>query len=149
MAKDRFTIGVFAIIFDKQKRVLFCHRRDYDLWNLPGGGLEKGEIPWQGIIREVKEETGLIVKVERLAGIYSKPAKDEIVFQFICNQVGGALAINEEANEIQYFALNKIPKNTAPKQVERIKDFFNNDNKVFLKAQKGMSSIELVKQGKL
>lgn len=150
MAKDKFTIGVFAIILDKQKRILLCHRRDRDLWNLPGGGLEKGEIPWQGVIREVKEETGLIVKIERLAGIYSKPGKDEIVFQFICKKVGGALAINKEADKIQYFAINEIPKNTVPKQVERIKDFFNNDNnKVFLKVQKGMSSIKLVKQGKL
>ena len=52
-----FTIGVFAIIFDDKNRILFCHRRDHDLWNLPGGRLEKGEAPWKGVIREVKEET--------------------------------------------------------------------------------------------
>lgn len=59
-----FKIGVFGIIIDEQNRVLLCHRRDYDLWNLPGGGLEKNEAPWEGVVREVKEETGLRVKVE-------------------------------------------------------------------------------------
>jgi len=35
-----FTIGAFAIIFDDAGRVLLCHRRDIDVWNLPGGGVE-------------------------------------------------------------------------------------------------------------
>ncbi|MFA5994556.1 MAG: NUDIX domain-containing protein, partial [Parcubacteria group bacterium] len=71
--KQAFTIGVFGIIRDEKNRVLLVLRQDYDLWNLPGGGLEKGESPWQGVVREVKEETGLDVEVVRLAGIYSKP----------------------------------------------------------------------------
>ncbi len=45
MNHDTFNIGVFAIIFDRKKRILFCHRTDCDLWNLPGGALEKGEAP--------------------------------------------------------------------------------------------------------
>ena len=59
-----FTIGTFAIIFDDQGRVLLCHRRDLDVWNLPGGGLESGELPTEAVLREVKEETGLKVVVE-------------------------------------------------------------------------------------
>ncbi len=38
-----FRIGVFALIFDDQGRVLLGHRRDIDWWNLPGGGMEAGE----------------------------------------------------------------------------------------------------------
>jgi ADP-ribose pyrophosphatase YjhB (NUDIX family) len=41
--KTRFTIGAFAIVFNDERKVLLCHRRDYDLWNLPGGGVESGE----------------------------------------------------------------------------------------------------------
>ena len=33
-----FSIGAFAILFDDQGRVPLCHRRDRDMWNLPGGG---------------------------------------------------------------------------------------------------------------
>jgi 8-oxo-dGTP pyrophosphatase MutT (NUDIX family) len=50
-----FTIGVFGMITDNEGRVLFCHRRDYDLWNLPGGGVEAGERPWEALVREIKE----------------------------------------------------------------------------------------------
>ena len=60
-------------------RVLLCHRRDHDLWNLPGGALEHGEAPRDGVIREVKEETGLEVEVSGLAGVYSKPEADDVV----------------------------------------------------------------------
>lgn len=57
MTKTGFNIGVFAIVKDEKDRVLLCLRNDYNVWNLPGGGLEAGEAPWQGVIREVKEET--------------------------------------------------------------------------------------------
>jgi 8-oxo-dGTP pyrophosphatase MutT (NUDIX family) len=35
-----------------------CHRRDLDLWNLPGGGVQSGELPTEAVIRETQEETG-------------------------------------------------------------------------------------------
>ena len=122
--KKTFTIGAFAIILDKQKRVLLCHRRDYDLWNLPGGGLEAGEAPWECVVREVKEEVGLKVKVAYLAGIYSKNNSD-IVFSFICKVISGKIKKTSEADEIKYFSFKDIPKNTSPKQVERIKAVLN------------------------
>ena len=55
-----FTIGVFAIILDTNKKILLCHRRDYDLWNLPGGGLEDFESPTNAVKREVKEKRAKI-----------------------------------------------------------------------------------------
>ena len=128
--KQTFTIGVFGIIKDKQNRVLLILRNDYDLWNLPGGGLEKGESPWQGVIREVKEETGLNVSVTRLAGVYSKPDVDEIVFSFECKIIDGELTLNEEAKDFKYFSLQEIPKNSSSKQFERIKDLLEDENKM-------------------
>ncbi|MFA5023062.1 MAG: NUDIX domain-containing protein [Candidatus Paceibacterota bacterium] len=147
--KQTFTIGVFGIIKDDQNRVLLCLRNDYDLWNLPGGGLEKGETPWQGAIREVKEETGLDVEIVKLIGIYSKPDKDEIIFSFECKIIGGEITLNNEAKDIKWFAFDEIPKNTSPKQVERISDLLKNPTGLIMKVQEGESSIELIKQGKL
>lgn len=147
--KQSFTIGVFGIIRDRENRILLCLRNDYDLWNLPGGGLEKGETPWQGVIREVKEETGLDVEIIQLAGIYSKPEKDEIIFSFECKVIGGKITLNEEARDIQYFSFSKIPKNTSLHQVERIQDLLENKDGILLKVQTGKSSLELIKEGKL
>ncbi len=81
--RPEFTIAAFGIIFDKQKRVLLCHRRDCDLWNLPGGGMEHGESPWDCAKRETKEETGLDVEVVKLAGVYGKPENNAVQFSFI------------------------------------------------------------------
>jgi 8-oxo-dGTP diphosphatase len=147
--KCKFTIGVFGIILDKENRILLCHRRDYDLWNLPGGGLENNEAPWDGLIREVKEETGLEVEVMKLTGVYSKPEKNEIVLAFICNVIRGKITINEEADKIKYFKIDNLPKNTIPKQVERIKDAIKNSEATILRIQTGVSSVDLVKELRL
>lgn len=134
-----FAIGVFAIIFDEEGRVLLCHRRDVDLWNLPGGGLEPGEAPWAGVIREVREETGLTVAIERLAGVYVKPEADEIVFSFACTVTGGVPTPTNEADRVEYFPLDGIPPNTSRKQVERVQDAVATRS-VVMKEQRGPSS---------
>jgi 8-oxo-dGTP diphosphatase len=126
-----FTLGSFAIIFDEQGQVLLCHRRDMDLWNLPGGGVESGELPTEAAIREVREETGLEVEITRLVGVYGKSSKDELVFVFTCRIVGGLLSITEESDECKYFSLETIPSNTSPKHVERIQDALSKGQPIF------------------
>lgn len=148
--KPTYSIASFAIILDQQDRVLLCHRRDYDLWNLPGGGVHLNEAPWEGVVREVKEEVGLDVIVERLAGVYSKRHQTDLVFSFVCRITGGEQTLTDEADQIEYFSIEKIPKNTSPKQVERIKDVLDNKNQApVMKVQEGPSSIDLIKEGKL
>jgi 8-oxo-dGTP diphosphatase len=119
-----FSIGAFAIIFDENGSVLLSHRRDIDAWNLPGGRVETRELPNEAVVREVKEETGLEVVIERLVGVYGKADKDEIVFAFVCRVAGGQLVLSDEADQHCFFAIDKIPTNTPPKQTERIQDAF-------------------------
>lgn len=127
-----FSIAAFAIIFNESDQVLLCHRRDKDMWNLPGGGVEKGELPDEAVIREVKEETGLDVEIEKLSGIYGKQYKDELVFTFICRVVGGELTATSESSDIQFFPVDELPGNTLIKHVERITDAkLNNPQPVF------------------
>jgi ADP-ribose pyrophosphatase YjhB (NUDIX family) len=144
-----YTIGVFAIIFDDKKRVLFCHRTDRDIWNLPGGRFEKGETPWEGVIREVKEETGFNVEVKKLTGIYSKPHEDDVAIQFMCNVIGGEMKTNKEADKIRYFAFEEIPSNTVSKQVERVKDVIDVPDKIHLKKQIGKPAKQLIEESLL
>lgn len=146
MKKNTFTIGVFGIILDEASRVLLCHRCDYDFWNLPGGALESGEAPWDGVVREVKEETGLDVEVTRLFGVYSKPDVDDVVFTFLCTVTGGAVTLNDEADAIEYFAFPDIPKNTAPKQVARIQDVLHNPHATLFRVQQGPSAKDTFKK---
>ncbi|MFN2285790.1 MAG: NUDIX hydrolase [Anaerolineae bacterium] len=137
-----YTIGAFAIIFDADGRVLLCHRRDMDLWTLPGGGMESGELPTHAVIREVKEETGLDVIVGRLVGVYGKPDRDDLVFAFACDVTGGQLTETDESDACRYFALDDIPLNTNPKQVERVYDAVKPADQPIFKLQEGLASRE-------
>ena len=111
--------------------------------------MENGESPWDGLKREVTEETGLEVEISKLAGVYSKLDKNEVVFSFICKKVGGEITINDEADKIEFFQIDKLPPNTSAKQIERIKDAITNYRDAIFKVQTGKSSIELIKEGKL
>lgn len=139
-----FTIGAFAIILDQQGRVLLCHRRDLDAWNLPGGGVESGELPTEAVVREVREETGLHVAVERLVGVYGKADKDELVFSFTCLVTGGHLTTTDEADECRFFTVEEIPANTSPKQVERIHDTMRSGDQPVFRRQTAPSTREML-----
>jgi len=134
-----FRIGVFALIFNHEKQILLGHRRDIDWWNLPGGGMESGETVDEALSREVREETGLEVKVEQLVGVYSKPQKQEVVLTFLCQAIGGTLQPTEEACESRYFSLDALPGNTLPKHRQRIEDALLNQQTAVIRAQHSSS----------
>jgi 8-oxo-dGTP diphosphatase len=131
-----FRIGVFALIFNDEKQILLAHRRDIDWWNLPGGGVESGETIDEALCREVCEETGLEIKVERLVGVYSKPQKQEVVLTFLCQVIGGTLHATEETRESRYFAPGALPENTLPKHRQRIQDALLNQQSAVICAQR-------------
>lgn len=138
--KQTFTIGVFALIKDEQNRVLLALRTDRNWWNLPGGSLEAGEAPWEGVVREVREETGLDVSVQRLLGVYSKIDKNDLVLSFECQVLGGELTLNDEAADLKYFAVNELPEKLYRNHRERIEDYFlNNNQQIFFKRQSSES----------
>jgi ADP-ribose pyrophosphatase YjhB (NUDIX family) len=70
---------------------------------------------WEGVKREVHEETGLDVEVEQLAGIYYTPRQNQIAFSYFCSIIGGKLMVNEESDAFKYFALVEIPENFPPR----------------------------------
>jgi mutator protein MutT len=122
------TIGAFTIILDQEtNKFLLCHRRDKDLWNLPGGRAEDGEAPWEAALREIKEEVGLTtITLKTLVGVHFKPESNDLVFTFVAQKTVETPAISDEADRIEYFSIHEIPANTSPKQRDRIIEFFKN-----------------------
>lgn len=139
--KHQVTIGCFGIITDGAGRVLLGLRQDSDLWNLPGGGLEPNETPWECVTREIKEETGILSRPRTLFGVYSKPQESDIVFLFICKKIGGKLEVSSEAKELGYFSLDTLPENILPGHKRRIEDYYRNPNALCIQAQYNNCSI--------
>jgi ADP-ribose pyrophosphatase YjhB (NUDIX family) len=135
-----FNLGAFAVILDDQGRVLLCHRTDVDMWNLPGGAVDEGEAPWEALVREVREETGLDVRIEGLAIVDHRPGKGEVVFTFTCAITGGTLTTNEEADQLDWFAPEALPATTAARHVERIGPVVAGVPLPLLRTQHGPSS---------
>jgi 8-oxo-dGTP diphosphatase len=131
----QFRIAVYALIFDSG-RILLALRRDIDWWNLPGGGMENGETVEEAVCREVCEETGLLVIVERLVGVYSKPQKQEIVLTFRCRITGGELTSTEESRECRFFMPTDLPRNTLPKHRQRVEDVLLDQEQAIIRDQR-------------
>ena len=112
------------------------------MWNLPGGGVEPLETPWAAVVREVHEETGLQVTVDRLIGVYTKSRTETLVFSFLCSISSGELRTSDEADEHRYFAIGEIPPNHSPSQRDRLQDFLRAPDRVTLKTQSFPSTRE-------
>jgi mutator protein MutT len=84
-------------------------------WNGPGGKLDPEESPLQGVIREVKEETGLLILEPELRGeidfyFGEKTKPDWITFVFLVTQITGEINPSEEG-ELRWFKIEEIPYN--------------------------------------
>ncbi|MBI4373227.1 MAG: 8-oxo-dGTP diphosphatase [Candidatus Omnitrophica bacterium] len=102
----------------KDGRTLMMHRnkRAGDIhdgkWNGLGGKLDFGETPEEGVIREVKEESGLVIKNPSLRGILTFPAfKDEedwYVYVFVAHEYSGEFAVESREGELKWIEDEKL-----------------------------------------
>ncbi len=101
-----------AVIFNHDKtEVLLTKRRDVPLWVLPGGGIETEETPEVAVLREVFEETGLTVNIERKSGEYYPINRlTSQTYLFECRVVKGLMRLSNETSNINFFPLAHLPR---------------------------------------
>ena len=120
-----------AVILDAQGRILLQEKNFEPGWFLPGGGIDPGEHPEQTLVREVAEETGLIVKPGKVLLIvggeafrYQYPNGDRVEITgpiYRCEVVGRTNApIDIETKRIEYFAREAMPKLRMPYRVDAL-----------------------------
>jgi NAD+ diphosphatase len=107
-----------ALVVDARGRVLLARRRhdpDRGLWDIPGGFLEEGEHPLEGIRRELREETGFEVEpetflcatVDRYGDAFD--ATSTVNLTWIARLVGGTEQPDDDVEELAWFAPNELP----------------------------------------
>ncbi|PAE18094.1 ADP-ribose pyrophosphatase [Virgibacillus sp. 7505] len=77
-------------------------------WEMPGGQVEEGESLEQAAIREVKEESGIDIEVNRFCGVYQNTEKSICNTLFLGKPIGGVCTPSEESLEVGYFPLEEV-----------------------------------------
>ena len=130
-------VTVVVLVFIQQDDAILLARQDYgqQYWSLPGGVMEPGESIDEAAIREVKEETGLDVRLRRVVGLYSKPGEDGLAVCFEGEVIGGTLKADHEITECRYFPHDRLPESIREHLRQRIEDFRGNFSHVVIRTQ--------------
>lgn len=105
--------SVGAIIRNPAGQILFLVRADNGLWDIPAGAIDPGETPAQAVVREVREETGLLVEPVAIAGVFGGQGfrltygdgdvVEYTMIVFECRIVGGELGgLDDETAELHF-----------------------------------------------
>lgn len=97
---------VGAVIKDAEGRLLLIrrgHEPGKGLWSIPGGRIEDGESDEDAVVREVHEETGLLVTVGRLIGSVRRPSgtgnAQFDIRDYAASVTGGSLVPGDDAED--------------------------------------------------
>ncbi len=141
----KIRLGCIALLFDNEReRVLLARRADNGQWCLPSGGLEPGESVIEACQRETFEETGLQVRVKRLASVYSSPdrlviyqdgTKAQIVgLAFEVEAVEGEPRLSNETTEISYYSRAEMENmDIFPHHKQFIEDALKGQHEAFIR----------------
>ena len=117
-------VGVGAVIVDRrdrdETRVVLIRRGTAPLlgeWSLPGGVLECGETLRAAVVREAREETGLLVESVEMLGVYERLIPGDqgrmryhfVLIDFLCRPVGGELRAGSDAADVRWFTRDELP----------------------------------------
>lgn len=105
-------IAVGTIIQSADARIVLVRRAiepGYGKWVFPGGYVDRGEEITRAAVREAREECGLDVRIESLVNIYSYAGRAPIIVVYTASMIGGALAVDDEGLEAEWFEPDRIP----------------------------------------
>jgi ADP-ribose pyrophosphatase YjhB (NUDIX family) len=110
MIRPLFQVYSAAVIFNEQKEILLVkltYQRIHP-WGIPGGGLNHGEQPAEAVVREMFEETGITLEIEKLLFIKTwKP--DRVGMYYLCRIKEGVFQPSEEVSDFGYFSKDNLP----------------------------------------
>lgn len=121
----KHSVSVAGIVIRDDGRILAIQRRDNLHWEPPGGVLELVETFEAGVRREVREETGVDIEVERLTGVYKNLRRGIVALVFRCRPRNGSLPSTEEAARVRWLTVDQITEYMDPAYAVRVTDAFS------------------------
>ena len=118
----RHSVSVAAAVIDAQHRVLAIRRADNDQWEPPGGILELDETFEAGVAREVFEETGLVVEVVALTGVYKNMVRGIVALVFRCRVIEGTPHPSDEVRECRWLTADEVRTHMSEAYAVRMLD---------------------------
>jgi len=102
-------------------RILLVQERLDGCWTMPGGWADVGETPSAMVRREVQEESGYQVRVEKLVAVYDANRLPGMRLEFfhayklifLCTLTGGEARPSNETSAVDFFDLNQLPQLSA------------------------------------
>lgn len=122
------TLGVRALVYDGENRVLLVRHTYADGWHLPGGGVDHGETAHAAALRELAEEGGVEAGRLTLIGFYSNHAlfkNDHIALYRAEGWRPCAPHDNGEIAERGFFAMDALPRGVTPGTRRRLAEAFD------------------------
>ncbi|MBS0286076.1 MAG: NUDIX domain-containing protein [Proteobacteria bacterium] len=121
------TLGVKALIIKDNKEVMLVEHTYMAGWHLPGGGVGLRETPKEAIVREVKEETGLVVNQEpALFAVYAHQIMGAADYPLLYVITDFSTPLNvklcKEIRQARWFDINNLPPETSESTLQRIKE---------------------------
>ncbi|MCH2522512.1 MAG: NUDIX domain-containing protein [Dehalococcoidia bacterium] len=119
---------VTGVLFTINSEVVLVQRNlepQRGKWTFPAGFVDRGEKVENAAIREVFEETGFIVELDKLVGVYSQEDDPIILIVYSGHIVGGVRTDNSEVQSIQTFPLDKLPVLAFDRDRKIIQDWNN------------------------
>jgi len=83
-------------------------------WSFPSGFVDAGEVLEDAAAREVEEETGLKVRIDRLLGAYSAAGERTVFIAYAGTAIGGSLGAGDECLDVRAFAADSLPELAFP-----------------------------------
>lgn len=118
----RHSVSVTAVVVRDDGRVLVIKRSDDGKWVPPGGVLELGETPQDGLVREVLEETGYKVEPGPLTGVYKNMRLGIVSLAFRCRVVGGEAATSDESDAVRWMTRDEVEREVTEARAVRVFD---------------------------
>ncbi|MFG2821813.1 NUDIX hydrolase [Kitasatospora sp. NPDC048365] len=121
------SVSVAGAVVREDGKVLAIRRADNGTWEPPGGVLELTESVEDGVRREVFEETGIRVDVERLTGVYKNVTRGVVALVFRCHPESGTEQVSDESTAVDWLTPAEVTERMAEVYAVRMLDALQAD----------------------